>query len=96
MGVRGRWWLGDVQHLVQVMRGAPRGYPGAFPGRAETVSAFLSPQRGTVSDNFRWDDPWPEIGDWLHFFGRRVPAWFARVRRTETDVQHADGRTAHP
>jgi predicted ATP-grasp superfamily ATP-dependent carboligase len=69
-GVRCRWLLGDVRHLVEVWRGTPRGYPSRFPGRLSTLAAFLTPRRGTVHDNFWWTDPLPELGDWLHFAGR--------------------------
>lgn len=72
-GVRCRWWLGDVRHLAAVMRGRPAGFEGRFPGRLETLAAFFSPVRGTRHDNFTWDDPLPEFGDWIDFLGRRVP-----------------------
>ena len=72
-GVRCRWWLGDVRHLLAVMRGRPAGFEGQFPGRLKTLAAFLTPVRGTRHDNFTWDDPLPEFGDWIDFLGRRVP-----------------------
>jgi predicted ATP-grasp superfamily ATP-dependent carboligase len=72
-GVRCRWFLGDARHLLAVWRGAPTGYPAAFPSRLGTTLAFLIPSTGTMHDNFALADPMPEIGDWLHFFGRRVP-----------------------
>jgi predicted ATP-grasp superfamily ATP-dependent carboligase len=65
IGVRCRWLLGDFRHLLEVWRGAPRGYPGKFPGRLKTLAAFLTPVPGTVHDLFTWDDPLPELGDWL-------------------------------
>lgn len=74
LGVRCRWWLGDVRHLAAVMRGRPRGYEGHFPGRLRTLADFLTPVRGTFHDNFTWDDPLPELGDWLDFALHRVPA----------------------
>jgi len=72
-GVRCRWWLGDVRHVAAVMRGRPAGFEGHFPGRLKTLAAFLTPVPGTRHDNFTWDDPLPEIGDWIDFLGRRVP-----------------------
>ena len=72
-GVRCRWWLGDVRHLLAVMRGRPAGFEGHFPGRLKTLAAFLTPVSGTRHDNFTWDDPLPEFGDWIDFLGRRVP-----------------------
>jgi predicted ATP-grasp superfamily ATP-dependent carboligase len=72
-GVRCRWWLGDVRHLLAVMQGRPAGFEGRFPGRIETLAAFFTPVRGTHHDNFTWDDPLPELGDWIDFLARRVP-----------------------
>jgi predicted ATP-grasp superfamily ATP-dependent carboligase len=95
VGVRCRWWVGDVQHLAQVWRGAPAGYPGRFPSRLTTLAAFLTPRRGTVHDNFRWSDPGPEAGDWLHFVARRIPAWLNRADRS-LELTDAQGRAAHP
>ncbi|MEO8621555.1 MAG: ATP-grasp domain-containing protein [bacterium] len=72
-GVRCRWFLGDARHLVSVWRGAPAGYPAAFPSRIGTTLAELIPSLGTEHDNFSLSDPMPEVGDWLHFFGRKLP-----------------------
>jgi predicted ATP-grasp superfamily ATP-dependent carboligase len=66
-GVRCRWLLGDVRHLVEVLRGRPFGYPAPFPGRLRTLAAELTPVRGTYHDNFSPADPLPELGDWLDF-----------------------------
>jgi predicted ATP-grasp superfamily ATP-dependent carboligase len=73
-GVRCRWLLGDFRHLAEVMRGAPEGFPGAFPKRARTLLEFLRPVAGTYHDNFSPADPLPELGDWLDFAFRRLPA----------------------
>jgi predicted ATP-grasp superfamily ATP-dependent carboligase len=67
VGVRCRWLIGDFRHLVEVWKGRPTGYPGVFPGRLGTLLAELTPRPGTFHDNFMWDDPLPELGDWLHF-----------------------------
>lgn len=77
-GVRCRWLLGDVRHLLEVMRGRPAGFPGRFPGRLSTLGRFLQPVPGTRHDNFQWSDPLPELGEWIHFLGRRVPAFLSR------------------
>lgn len=64
-GVRARWILGDVRHLVAVARGRPAGYPGPFPRFSSTVREMC---RGLASDHFdnlELDDPMPELGDWL-------------------------------
>jgi predicted ATP-grasp superfamily ATP-dependent carboligase len=73
VGVRCRWWLGDVRHLMAVLRGRPAEFQGYFPGRLETIGKFFTPVPGTHHDNFRWDDPLPELGDWLDFGTRRIP-----------------------
>jgi predicted ATP-grasp superfamily ATP-dependent carboligase len=86
-GVRCRWWLGDVRHLVEVMRGAPPSYPGRFPSRLTTLLQFTVPRRGTYHDNFEWSDPLPELGDWIHFLVRRLPAYARPAPARET--QHA-------
>ncbi len=72
-GLRCRWWVGDVRHLVTVLRGRPTGFTGHFPARWETIRNFFTPVRGTRHDNFSWDDPLPEVGDWLDLLTRRLP-----------------------
>ena len=70
-GVRCRWFVGDLRHLIEVWKGPPAGYPGPYPGRLETLAAVLTPVPGTVHDLFRWNDPLPEVADWLHM-ARRI------------------------
>jgi predicted ATP-grasp superfamily ATP-dependent carboligase len=88
-GVRCRWLLGDFRHLIEVWRGAPHEYPGEYPPRLTALKDFLVPVRGTFHDNFMLSDPLPELGDWLDFALRRLPAgWRKRSsERKETDVQ---------
>lgn len=74
VGIKCRWLLGDFRHLIEVMRGAPHGYPGAFPARLRTLAQICIPARGTLHDNFTLRDPLPELGDWLDFLLRRLPA----------------------
>jgi len=66
-GVPCRWWLGDFHHLLQVWCGKPPGYPAEYPSRLQTLLSEVTPVAGTYHDNFRWDDPLPEFGDWLRF-----------------------------
>ncbi len=70
-GVRCRWFLGDFRHLIEVWKGPPPGYPGPYPGRFQTLASVLKPVPGTVHDLFLWNDPLPELGDWLNF-ARRI------------------------
>ena len=88
--VRCRWLLGDVRHLIEVWRGAPKGYPGAFPGRLRTLFDVIRPVSGTFHDNFNLKDPLPELGDWLDFIGRRLPQVFRKFARSESQL-HAQG-----
>ncbi len=69
-GVACRWFLGDFRHVVEVLRGAPEGYPRPYPSRWRTVLDVMTPARGTYHDNFQWRDPLPELGDWLNFVER--------------------------
>src|SRR5437868_544478 len=70
-GVRCRWFLGDFRHLVEVWKGPPSGYPAHYPGRLRTLVDVLTPVAGTRHDLFLWNDPLPEVADWLNF-GRRI------------------------
>jgi len=94
-GVRCRWLLGDFRHLVEVWRGAPRGYTGKFPSRLKTLRDFLVPIRGTFHDNFQWDDPLPELGDWLHFLLLKLPRAWKKARSAGAEA-HAQRRYSHP
>jgi predicted ATP-grasp superfamily ATP-dependent carboligase len=92
-GVRCRWLLGDVRHLIEVWRGAPRGYPGTFPSRLRTLAAVGLPVRGTYHDNFSWRDPWPEAGDWCDFLLRKLPR---RARPQHMEIGWHDQRRPSP
>ncbi|MGH9348984.1 MAG: hypothetical protein ACRD26_17135 [Vicinamibacterales bacterium] len=89
VGVRCRWWLGDVRHLLHVWRGAPRGYPARYPGRLPALAAFLAPRAGTVHDNFRWSDPLPELGDWMHAARRLYRSWSLELPDAERRAAHS-------
>lgn len=71
-GVRCRWILGDFRHLIEVWKGAPVGYPEAYPGRWRTLLDLLTPVPGTYHDLFQWKDPLPELGDWIGIVCRLV------------------------
>jgi predicted ATP-grasp superfamily ATP-dependent carboligase len=70
-GVRSRWTLGDLDHLILRLRHGREALqlPEGAPGRATAVAAFL---RGFFppirSEVFRWSDPYPaarEARSWL-------------------------------
>ncbi len=65
LGVRCRWLQGDARHLFAVWRGAPTGYPEPYPSRWRTLLSVLRPDWNTYHDLFQWNDPLPELGDWL-------------------------------
>lgn len=71
-GVCCRWLVGDFRHLIEVWGERPPGYPGKFPDRWSTLRAELTPNPGTFHDNFVWNDPLPELGDWIHFLQQVV------------------------
>lgn len=79
LGLRCRWLLGDFRHLVEIWKGVPPGYPGAIPGRWRSLWEFLRPVPGTYHDNFKLDDPLPELGDWLDFVTRKLPGAFKKT-----------------
>jgi predicted ATP-grasp superfamily ATP-dependent carboligase len=84
-GLLCRWLLGDCRHLIEVFRGAPAGWPFPFPKKRETLLSFLrSHRRGMVYDTFRWEDPAPEVIEWLHFILTKVPRYFGGAKKGMT------------
>ncbi len=75
-GVRSRWLMGDVDHLLmRVRRSAdaldlPPGAPGRIRTVAGFMTAFLPPNRSEI---LRLSDPAP--------FAREVANWFQSLRR---------------
>lgn len=73
VGVRSRWWWGQVDHLLARIRRPDLGkwLPPGTPGMASTLAQlFLAPWRaGEREEVFRWSDPrpfWYETTRWLH------------------------------
>lgn len=70
-GIRSRWWLGDLDHLLLRLRKRyePRTLPPGSGGRLSAVMRFLVPWRpGDRGEVFRWGDPGPglrELAVWL-------------------------------
>jgi predicted ATP-grasp superfamily ATP-dependent carboligase len=95
IGVRCRWLLGDLRHLMGVWRGAPASFPGKYPGRLRTTLNFIMPVAGTRHDNFTFADPMPEAGDWIDFFMRRIPARLRKRAETRKEM-HVERRYSHP
>ena len=63
-GLTLRWMWGDIKRLIFIMRGAPAGYPGSFPGIGQGLKELLGKQpAGTVKEVWRRDDWWPGVGE---------------------------------
>jgi predicted ATP-grasp superfamily ATP-dependent carboligase len=72
-GVRGRWWWGDVDHLLARLRRSRRALslPPDAPSRGAAILAFLGGcARFDADAVWRWDDPRP--------FLTETAAWFRR------------------
>ncbi len=71
VGVRSRWWMGDVDHLVARIRHSATqlSLPPGSPSRLAALGGFLRLwQPGDRNEILRWNDPIPalrEIIDWL-------------------------------
>ena len=71
-GVRSRWWLGDVDHLLARLRRSPEklALPPGSPGRWAALRDFLVLWRpGDRNEILRWSDAAPalrELSEWLH------------------------------
>jgi predicted ATP-grasp superfamily ATP-dependent carboligase len=71
VGIRSRWWWGDVDHLLAMLRRSPAQLsltPGA-PGRLATIAEFAKVWRpGDRSEVLRWSDPKPFIRETINWF----------------------------
>jgi predicted ATP-grasp superfamily ATP-dependent carboligase len=69
-GVRSRWWLGDVDHLLARLRRSPQelSLPPGAPGRWRALADFLTVRGSDRNEILRLGDPGPffhEAGQWL-------------------------------
>lgn len=74
VGVRSRWWWGDVDHLITRLRHSARSLdlPPGEPGRLRVIAQFLQLWRpGDRNEILRWDDPSPFVRETLDWFRRR-------------------------
>ena len=70
IGVRSRWWLGDVDHLLARLRksDAELALPPGSPSRFRAVLDFLTLWRpGDRSEVCRWSDPAPALHETLQW-----------------------------
>src|SRR5581483_9187887 len=74
VGVRSRWWLGDLDHLLARLRHSPSdlALPPGSPGRLRAALDFLTLWRpGDRSEIFRWSDPRPGLREALQWLQGR-------------------------
>jgi hypothetical protein len=65
-GVAVRWLWGDVKRLLSILRGAPAGYPGAYPTVGEGLREIFGRQpEGTQLEMWNTSDPLPALGEWV-------------------------------
>lgn len=79
VGVRTRWLLGDVDHLIARLRRSRRelGLPADGPGRFRALFDFLAGFRPGVRDEiFHWTDSAPAFAE--------LGGWLSRLRSTST------------
>jgi predicted ATP-grasp superfamily ATP-dependent carboligase len=94
-GLKSRWLLGDLDHLLARVRDTDRhALPDGAPSRARVVAEFLKlAGPGLRNDVFRWSDPRPflhelraYLADALGGAARSVPATRTHSREVPTHV----------
>lgn len=70
LGVCSRWWWGDVDHLLAMLRksAVALSLPPDHPGRWRTLADFLIPRAANRNETLQLDDPKPfliETLEWL-------------------------------
>jgi predicted ATP-grasp superfamily ATP-dependent carboligase len=81
-GVRSRWWLGDLDHLLARLRHGRANLPDDAPAAWRSALAFVAPWRNGRPDVFRRDDPRPgfrELGQYARDLGRGLTATARRI-----------------
>lgn len=73
LGVRCRWWWGDVDHLLAMFRQSRDrlALPPDHPGRWRTLIDFLTPRARNRNETLRFDDPMPFVIETLEWFRSR-------------------------
>jgi len=65
-GLTVRWLWGDVKRFLYILAGAPAGYPGRYPTKAQGLRELFGRQPpGTRSEAWQPDDRWPALGEWV-------------------------------
>jgi predicted ATP-grasp superfamily ATP-dependent carboligase len=69
LGVRTRWWWGDVDHVIARVR--HRKLYRSLGGPLRAIHDFLLPGRNVNNEVFRFDDPCPMLRESIDWFLRR-------------------------
>jgi predicted ATP-grasp superfamily ATP-dependent carboligase len=80
-GVRGRWIVGDLRHLVEVFRGRPAGWADRFPSRWKTLADFMKLWgRDLHYDDLWFSDPAPFLAELADLLFRQFPQYMFHGR----------------
>jgi predicted ATP-grasp superfamily ATP-dependent carboligase len=73
VGVRSRWWWGEVDHLLALSRrsAAELALPPGHPGRWESLVDFLTPRSANRNETLQFDDPMPFVIETMEWFRGR-------------------------
>ena len=90
--IHARWLVGDLMHLMSVMRGPPDGWEGAYPGRLATLARMAMPYRpGLRYDHLSLDDSRPALAELAQFVTDGVLEPIKRrIKRNRTRQQVGD------
>jgi len=69
IGVRERWWWGEVDHLIGRLH--ERSTDGPAPSRVRAAWSFLVNEDRARNEVLRRDDPWPAARETIDWFMRR-------------------------
>lgn len=82
VGVRGRWLLGDIRHLISVVKGPPAGWSARFPSRWDAFRNVLHGLHPSVyDDDFVKGDLVPGFMGLVDFAVNKVPAFVVKSGR---------------
>jgi predicted ATP-grasp superfamily ATP-dependent carboligase len=73
IGVRSRWWWGEVDHLLAMFRrsAAELALPPGHPGRWESLVDFLTPRSANRNETLQFGDPMPFVVETMEWFRGR-------------------------
>lgn len=96
-GVVLRWVLGDVKRFIRIIRGAPRGFPEAYPTTWQGIKELLGRQPvKTRLEILRTNDPWPIVGEWIGGFWEFMDWRKSTVKRASWREDKQGDAQRHP